>query len=245
MKKKVNRAYISLFLLWLAISGCNSADKGPGLEFSNPYRPNVWTVAVIPFKNDSGSEDVSSIAMTDEFYTELATVQDNIQVLSVNQVMAAQNKLGLTRIKSEDELSMIAEEIGADALFVGKITRYQPYRPPLIGVVVQVYEQRVPTREQVSDQKDFDPSSLSRSGSNFELAGDGLMKAVVQVNNVFDASDKEVIAQIERYTTRQAKESPLGIDKVMTSSGYMRFVSHQVIGRLLYDYNIRTGRIRD
>jgi len=245
VKKKVNIEIIVLFLVMLAVSGCSNADKGPEMVFANPFRPNVWTVAVIPFKNDSGSEALNTIAMTDEFYTELATVQDNVQVLSVNAVMAAQHKLGLTKIRNEDDLSAIAEELGADALFVGKITRYQPYQPPLIGIVVQIFEQRTPGALDESDERDFDPSVLGRQPTEFELNSDSIMQAVVQVNDVFDAGNKEVIGQVEEYSSSQAKETPLGINKVLTSTGYMRFVSHQVIGRLLYDYCLKTGQVKE
>ena len=240
MKKKVNSVILGLIFTLLLLNGCNSPDKWENLAFENPYRPNVWTVAVVPFKNDSGSDALSTIAMTDEFYTELASVQDNIQVLSVNQVLAAQHKLGMSKIKSEDDLAAIAEEIGADALFVGKITRYKPYLPPLIGIIVQVYEQRQPDRGDFSDASDFDPSEMARQGKPFELENGPLLQAVVQVNDVFDAGDKDVIEKIKKYTALQAEESPLGVEKVMTGSGYMRFVSYQVIGRLLYDYNLRT-----
>ncbi len=245
MKKKVNIVFLSLILALASLTGCNNADNASKLEFKNPYRPNLWTVAVVPFKNDSGSEALNTIAMTDEFYTELASVQDNIQVLSVNHVLAAQHRLGLTKIKDADDLSAIAEEIGADALFVGKITRYQPYQPPLIGIVVQVYEQRQPHMVELADSDDFDPSEMSRQPTTFELENGPVLKAVVQVNDVFDAGNKDIIQQVENYSTLQAKETPLGVNKILTSSGYMRFVSHQVIGRLLYDYCIRTGQYQE
>ncbi len=245
MNKKVNIEISCLFLALLFVTGCNNADKGPEMVFRNPYRPNVWTVAVVPFKNDSGSTAFDTISMTDEFFTELASVQDNIQVLSVNHVLAAQNKLGLTKIRNEDDLSAVAEEIGADALFVGKITRYQPYQPPLIGITVQVFEQRQPGQNQPIEGEGFDPSQLTRQPTTFELDSSPVLKAVVQVNDVFDAANKDVIRQVEQYSATLAEDSPLGINKVLTSSGYMRFVSHQVIGRLLFDYCLRTGQVKE
>ena len=243
MIKKVNRAGIGLILLMFFVTGCISPETREKTRFSNPFRPNVWTVAVVPFKNDSGSEHFSTITMTDEFYTELASVQDNIQVLSVNHVLAAQHKLGISKIKDTDDLSAIADELGADALFVGSVTRYQPYPPPLIGIVVQIYEQRRPDQIELPDSKEFDPGDLSRQPTPFELNAGPLLAPVVQVNDVFDAADKDIARLIKQYSAQKMEDSPLGAEKVKTSIEYMRFVSHQVIGRLLYDYSIRTGLV--
>ena len=243
MIKKVNRASIGLILLMFFATGCISPETREKMRFSNPFQPNVWTVAVVPFKNDSGSEHFSTITMTDEFYTELASVQDNIQVLSVNHVLAAQHKLGISKIKDTDDLAAIAEELGADALFVGSVTRYQPYPPPLIGIVVQIYEQRRPGETVKPDSGEFDPGELTRRPQPFELTSGPILAPVVQVNDVFDAADKDIVRQIENYAAQKMEDSPLGAEKVKTSTGYMRFVSHQVIGRLLFDYSVRTGLV--
>ncbi len=231
-------ACVIVLIIALAVVGCggNSIER----VYRSPYR-QAFVIAVVPFLNQSGSENLDVMAVTDEFYTELQQVTGGLQVIPVNRVLAALTKLGIKNVSNPDEVMMLAGQLGADAIIVGTVTRYDPYQPPRMGMALQLYHREKADKENISH---VDPGGIARRGRAFEMPGGVPLQPEAMVVRIFDADRKEVIARIKKYTRhRQADTTPSGWRKFLTSRNYLRFVCYEMIGELLAQEQNRLARM--
>lgn len=230
-------ARVIVLIIALAVVGCgNSVER----VYHSPYRA-AFIIAVVPFLNQSGSENLDVMAVTDEFYTELQQVTGGLQVIPVNRVLAALTKLGIKNVSNPDEVMMLAGQLGADAIIVGTVTRYDPYQPPRMGMALQLYHREKADKENISH---IDPGGIARRGRAFEMPGGIPIRPEAMVVRIFDADRKEVIARIKKYTRhRQADTTPSGWRKFLTSRNYLRFVCYEMIGELLAQEQNRLARM--
>ncbi|MCK4628202.1 MAG: hypothetical protein KAT56_04320 [Sedimentisphaerales bacterium] len=222
-------ARVIVLLIVLAILGCggNSVER----VYRSPYRP-AFNIAVVPFLNQSGNENLDVMAVTDEFYTELQQVTGGLQVIPVNRVLAALSELGMRNVSNPDEVMMLAGQLGADAVIVGTVTRYDPYQPPRMGMALQLYHREKADKEK--NVNSIDPGDISRRGKAFGMPGGVPLRPETMVVRIFDADRKDVIARIKKYTHhRQTDTTPSGWKKFLTSRNYLRFVCYEMIGELL------------
>lgn len=220
---------VIVLILALAVVGCG--DNSIERVYRSPYR-QAFIIAVVPFLNQSGSENLDVMAVTDEFYTELQQVTGGLQVVPVNRVLAALTKLGMRNVSNPDEAMMLAGQLGADAIIVGTVTLYRPYPPPRMGMAVQLYHREKTDKEK--SVNNIGPGDIARRGKAFEMPGGVPIRPEAMVVRIFDADRKEVIARIKKYTRhRQADTTPSGWKKFLTSRNYLRFVCHEMIGELL------------
>ena len=219
-------------ILWLGLllPGCQSSPKGVdgGDGFDLPR-----TIAVAPFLNQSGSEFLDTIAVTDEFYTELQQVE-GLHVVPVNRVLAALGKLGKTQVTSPAEAVALLEALNADRLIVGSITQYDPYSPPKVGMAVQLYCRDTPQATELNS-KFINPGELARHDKPFTgMAPGEPIRPRAAVVRLYDAAQSEVIEKIKRYAKkRNGLEGPTGWRRYITTRNYLRFVSHEIIGEML------------
>jgi len=231
-------ARVVVLIIALVVVGCgNSVER----VYHSPYRA-AFIIAVVPFLNQSGSENLDVMAVTDEFYTELQQVTGDLQVIPVNRVLTALTKLGLRNVSNPDEIMLLAGQLGADAIIVGTVTRYDPYQPPRMGMALQLYH-----REKIDEERsvhNIDPGNIARRGKAFEMPGGIPIRPEAMVVRIFDADRKEVIARIKKYThRRQADTTPSGWKKFLTSRNYLRFVCYEMIGELLAQEQKRLDRM--
>lgn len=213
-------------------AGCTSGSSDKWL-FRNPYFPEKWTLAVVPFTNLSGSDALDTDAVTDEFYTELQQIGDDsgIQVIPYNRVLSAMHRLQIEKL-NESDVTALAETLGVDAIIVGTISRYDPYPPPLVGMIVQLYDRKdfraLPSADHIN------PGDLARQGKSLDLRSSPDLKPTTMVIRIMDAGDNDVIERIKQYAREKgAMKSPSGWETYKTSRNYLKFVSHEVIGELL------------
>ena len=225
--------YVSAAVLFLAfIAGCSNPSTVQRIYFS-PY-PEPRTVAVPVFLNHSGSADMDMLAMTDAFYTELQAVK-GIEVPAVNVTRAALAELGLEQVSSVDDVRALAEQLQTDGVIVGSVTRYDPYDPPELGMVVELYWQDADASEQAGPGA-VDSRELALAGKEDQLRLSALdpMRPVQRVVQVFDADEEAVIGRLREYALeREGLSKPYGWERYKTRTNYLRFVSHEVIGELL------------
>ena len=89
-------AHGALLLMLLIALSCRRADTER--LYQSPYlQPR--SVAVVPFRNQSGSESLDVIAVTDAFYTELQQI-DGLFVFTTNRTLAALSELNLNNVNS-------------------------------------------------------------------------------------------------------------------------------------------------
>jgi len=217
-------------ILWpgLIITGCHQ-PKDDG-KYTHPGPPRTFAVA--PFLNQSGSEFLDTIAVTDEFYTELQQVE-GLHVVPVNRVLASLGEMGRTQVGSPAEAIALLKELKADSIIVGAITQYDPYPPPKVGMAVQVYNREKPkTPEQ--NAKFINPGALARQDKPFSMAPGEPIRPQGAVVRIYDADQTDVIENIKQYAKkRSGSERPTGWRNYTTTRNYLRFVSHEIIGEIL------------
>ncbi len=225
--RTLTRTLIAITILTLP--GCKSQDAGRPSHNGPP-----WSVAIVPFTNQSGSEALDTLAVTDEFFTELQLAGDGVQVLPVNRVLAAMSSLSMSKVASPSDVELLADMLMVDAVIVGAVTQYDPYPPPRVGMMVQLYDRKKWASH--DPMKHVDPGQLARSGTSFDLKPPEEMRPIAQVVTIVDAGDKDVIERIKLYANERAKEATASWrepwQRYTTSRNYLRFVSHEVISEL-------------
>jgi hypothetical protein len=127
----------------------------------------------------------------------------------------------------------LSQELDADGVIVGSVTQYDPYPPPRVGMIVQLY-----LREQLSggeaDRRHVDPGELARAGTPFELEPGRPIEPRAAVSRIYDADESSVIERIKAYARgREGADRPYRWQTYTTSRNFLRFVSHEIIGELL------------
>jgi len=128
----------------LALGGCSSwfeGGKAPPrpIEYSiyTPYA-STHTIAIAPAINLSGSRDFDPLVVSDTLYAEMQQVE-NLNVLPLNKTLLAMQRLGVRSIDDVKTAQRLAEFLGADGLVIPAVTAYDPYNPPTVGMVLQLY----------------------------------------------------------------------------------------------------------
>lgn len=218
----------------LLLAGCGS--KPPvDTHLVSPY-PASRVVAIAPFMNQSGSQDVDSLAVSDIFFSELQMVR-GFQVLPVNRTLQAMVALKMRTLNGPADVLRLAEFLGADMIFVGAVTAYDPYNPPMVGLAVQLYA--LPGSGPQSVGGGVNPVALGRAGRPFPASGDlddsDPNRPRSQINEVFNASHNIVQKQVRDFAEiRGADNSPLGWQLYVKSAPhYLRFCCHRAIRDVL------------
>lgn len=237
-----NWSWVGIFVgLLLAVSGCRSGEPEPVERLKSPY-PYACRVAVVPFKNLSGSADIDTIAATDEFVTQLQQV-DGLTVLTVNQVLRVLDELGMESIESATDAMFLADELQVEVIIAGAINRYEPYQPPLVAMRLELFSRREMLRDQDSSRFHVNPADLARAPKPMELDLQETIEPKSALSRVFDASTVETIKRMKRYALgRDGEATPFGWKIHMTQRRYLRFVSHEMIVELLAMERARLGQ---
>jgi hypothetical protein len=227
-------AAVGVLLASLISFGCNPNKAAPVL--TNPY-PRPMNIAVAPFRNLSGTSDVDVMAVTDEFYTELQQVS-GLEVMPVNRVLAAFQELNLENVQNPDDVLKLAQTLDVDGVIVGSVTRYNPYPPPEVGMVVQMFLRE--NSEDAGTVNYVNPGELSRAGQPFQLNAAKMIRPTAMVVKIFDSRQNDVKKQIERFArSRTDSKTPYGWKHYMKRRNYLRFVSYEMIGELLSQEKLR------
>ena len=214
---------------WAVAGGCTAKRLIPPIVLAGPHQ--LWAVA--PFANESGVSTVDTHRMADLFTQELQGVV-GIDTIPVNRVIFAMRNIGMTAVTSPAEARLLARTLGADAIVVGTVTAYDPYPPPTLGAAVQLF-----APDPRGSVMDLDPKELTRAPRDpFAAAGQvGPVTAIAQAAGVFDASNHQTLAWLERYAAGRTKpDTAFGPDiYLMSMELYTQFVSFRLIHDLLHD----------
>ncbi len=231
--RKSRSVLLAVVAATLISAGCRRPSVYIDRYFDNPYdEPKIFAVA--PFLNQSGSENLDSIAVTDEFFTELQQVR-GLSVVPVNRVLAVMSELGMQEgVNSPEEAVNLANALQVDGIIVGSITRYDPYFPPLVGMAIQLYTK--PEKDSEQDQNiDFvDPGALARQGKPFVMNPGARLEPSATVVRIYDAQQDDVVIRLKDFSrSRRLQNTPLDWKKYTTSRNYISFTCHEMIGELL------------
>lgn len=221
------------------LAACGTPKPPPPREYAltTPYT-GLRTLAVAPAVNQSGSDYVDTLGAADKVFEELQQVH-GLNVLPVNKTLTAMQKLGMARIDSPAAAQRLAEAMGADGIVITAITAYDPYKPPTVGMVMQLYTPRPLENTPLVQARTLSGSELPAGEPAETMRSD--QQPVAHVAAVFNASNQTVLAELQDFAQgRSNYESALQESRYLADSdAYMRFVSHAMVRRLLEVERIR------
>lgn len=154
------------------------------------------TLAVAPAHDLTGTGQLDCLAFTDIFASELTQVPQ-VQVVPVNQVLAVMYGQGWRTLSSPQQAQELARLLNADGVVVLAVSEYDPYDPPRLGVIAEMY--LLPPRQ---------PAQVGLPGEDVErspvpVASQPAAAMAVgparQVQRIFEAASKGEQQQIRRY----------------------------------------------
>jgi hypothetical protein len=199
--------------------GCTGQVRTPSEHVA---RPRV--VVVAPVLNLSGSRDFDPLVITDLVASEFSSA-GHVSVIPVNRVLAELASHGKAAVESPAEAVALAHLFHADAAVVVAVTEYDPYDPPVVGLIVQWYAAEDGPATAASDTVTPGP------GGAAELSATDGQTPRWQIQRVFDASDGRVVKEIQKFAGRRdAQSSPYGWRRWIKSQElYVRFCSAALI----------------
>lgn len=224
-RRRTNRC-VNLFalsglpLLGLTTIGCVTTDtKGTQAHFA----PSARTAVVAPVLNLSANSQVDPLKLTDAFASELASLTQ-YTVIPVNLALAALAARGKGWIDSPADALQLAHEFQADGTFVLALTEYDPYDPPVVGLILQWYPRSPETTVGAM------PARLSAMGASAARQS-ATAQPAVQVQRVFNAGAHDVLEELRVYAdSRTDDDSALKWRKYAQSQElYMRYCSWSLI----------------
>jgi hypothetical protein len=217
------------FFCAVALVGCDDMfeEKKPKptpVEYTlmSPYK-GVHNLAVAPAINLSGNRDFDVLTVSDALFEELQQV-GGFNVLPLNKTLAAMRRLQIQAIDSSLTAQKLAEFLEVDCLVIPSVTAYDPYNPPKMGMILQLYT----------------PRRLA-PGSESVVVSDH--QPVSQVAAVFNASNQTVLRELRDFSQgRTQYDSALQDERfLMDADAYTRFVCHAMVRRMIEVERVRAG----
>ncbi|MFO0827994.1 MAG: hypothetical protein U0572_07565 [Phycisphaerales bacterium] len=180
---------------------------------------------------------VDTAALADRFAVEIDNVE-GLSCLPVNRTLAALHAAGLPAVHTEAEAQQIIRLLGVDALMVGTVTAWDPYRPFQLGVAVQLVQAQT-TRVAAADVNELTLATGDQKSAATQPADDGPL----QVSKVYDANNHDTLTKLADYAAgRNVIKSGLRAN-VYTSSmdSYSRFCAYDTVRSLLEIEAARLG----
>jgi hypothetical protein len=184
---------------------------------------------VLPFRNESGTTLVDGAAFADRLTQQIQQI-DGIDVLPVNRVI--ETIFGGNTdvvIDTVDEIYELINLLEVDGVIVGTVTAWDPYNPPKIGVLAQLY-----SRQRRDGSMTLDTRRMSTAGSANDLPGLRFhAQPVTQVGSYFDAANGRVLKNLQGYATgRVPTDSPAGWRRYTLSMDlFSEFVSYELMSQ--------------
>ena len=246
------------------LAGCSFFTGEPKrqpqtIEYSclSPY-PTVRTIAIAPAINLSGSRDFDPLVVSDTLYAEAQQVQ-NLNVLPVNKTLLAMQRLHIRALDDPQTAQRLAQALGADGLIIPAVTAYDPYNPPIVGMVLQMYTPpaAAPVAATVSAEATLPVASnagaVRANPDRPTLVADVApappapltdKQPVSQVSAVFNATNQSVLRELKTFASGRTQYDSAMMDQkfLLDSDAYMRFVCHAMIRRLM---DVERDRLAD
>jgi hypothetical protein len=128
---------VATLMLISGLSGCAFfPDIRHKPQVINPF-PQITTVAVLPFFNQSQEPTLSGQRVAEAYMHELQSIR-GFQVLPIGVVQGKILELNRPLATGQD-FQALAQHMGVDAVLVGSITDYEAYYPPRMTIKVSWY----------------------------------------------------------------------------------------------------------
>ena len=235
--------FIAVFLGGV-LGGCSSwynrKAPPPPTEYplSTPYGA-VRTFAIGPTVNLSPSHDFDPMTISDAMFAEMQQV-GGLNILPVNKTLIAMQRLGMRSIESARDAQQLARVMGADGIIIPAVTAYDPYRPPSLGMTVQLYTAHTLMARSQVEARRIDGTVVATA---VELEVDE-QQPVSQVAAVFNSRNQTVLRELRDFTAgRTEYTSALQDEKFIDDMDqYTRFVCHAMVRRLI---DVERSRLSD
>jgi hypothetical protein len=229
---------MSAALRLLALLGIAAATgcRLTGYYLDNPPNPmkGIRRIAVTPVRAPGSADPLKLGEMLAAELVQFPGV--DVVHPSELQALARKNDLSVVDEKSVRALGRLA---GADAVLVAEVTEYNPYHPPRIGMVAQLF---------------FTRSGAADARMAIELSAAGRARPVtsldhhdlLQVEKVYDGSQRETHDQAASYARGhyQSDDAIDGADRVLRLPDfYFRFVSNRLVRDIFADYEARKAQV--
>ena len=219
---------ISACLALSILSGCVTPKYGDErqLTIDNGTHP-IWAIA--PAVNLSGEPSVDPILQADLLFQQLQAV-NNVTVIPVNRVVEVYAALHITRVESEEQASIVCEQLGCEGLIIPTITIYDPYNPPKLGAALQLMR-----KTPVDRSNNVDVRELTRRATPLETASLPQKPGFIQVVGMYDAADGTVRDAVRSYAHgRNDPTGPLAASEYLVSMDrYCGFVYYTLIQQMI------------
>lgn len=235
-------AVLALAAVLAALPGCaglSRRDKEltPPRVTVAPYDAAIGEVlwAVIPLANESGTDAVDALIVSDKLVAAVEEIQ-GVRAVPLNRTLEAMHSLGLKGIQDPGQVKQLAAVMGVDAVIVGTITAYDPYDPPTIGLSLALYA-RTQAMGSRDDPNPIDSRRLTAATTD-DLARPAMgltdrPAAVASAN--LDARDHGVLTALREYAKgRHDPVSALGWKRYTASMDlYTQFAAQHLVAALV------------
>lgn len=217
-------ALAALLLCGVMSAGCRT--KHPAGPFAVGYMGRSVTLAVVPVQDLSGAGALDPLAMTDIFAHELAQVP-RVSVVPVSQTVAVMFGQGWRALRSPDQAQRLARLLNADGVVVVAVTMYDPYNPPRLGLIAEVY--LAPIRP-VATLPGEDVERWPAPPSSRPAAPTAPDR---QVQRVFDAGQEAEQRAIRRFARREPHAGREWQEYLRDQRQFLRYCCGQTVMELV------------
>ncbi len=216
-----------------AMMGHKKPELTPPLATMAPYDIAQGEVlwAVVPLANESGTELVDPLLVSDKLVAAAEEVE-GVRTVPLNRTLVAMRALEISRVTNPGQIRKLASAMGVDGVLVGSITAWDPYDPPTLGLSLALYvnpgrmaDGSLDTRALSKSPTDTAPGAQSSYAS----------RPASVVSAHLDARDHAVLAKLKDYAMgRHDPASALGWHRYTASMDlYTQFAAHELVAELL------------
>lgn len=193
----------------MLMTQCALLPEPPGAPpLATPFDART-VVAVAPLRNESGSTHPDVLAISDQLSNHLANAH-RTQSIPVNRVLQAMEALQMSAVQSATDARVLMRTLDADALIVGSITAWDPYDPPKVGMILELFTLGRSAHPGTTDL-DRVTEAATDEMARIDALKQGKTRAIV--NGYYNAADPAVRQMLRRYAHQRGsdpKSQPFG-----------------------------------
>ncbi len=205
---------------WAGCAGCHKS--GHAVPVAMGYLGRPVTFAIVPVQDLSGTGALDVLAMTDILASELAQVPQ-VSVVPVSQTVAVMFGQGWRSLSSPHQAQILARMLNADGVIVTAVSEYDPYDPPRLGLIAEVY---LVAPRQASNLPAEDVDRLPAPLASRPADPQGPDR---QVQRVFDARQQAEQEAIRKFARRDAHGSHEWQEYLRSQTQFLRYCSRQTV----------------
>ncbi len=218
----IGRTLAAATLCLAAWTGCQRPQPIP-----TPvgYKGRPVTLAVVPVQDLSGNGALNSLAMTDVLAGELAQIEQ-VSVVPVNQTVAVMLGQGWGGLSSARQAETLARLLNADGVLVTAVTEYDPYMPPRLGLIGEVYMVS-PHARPLAGQ------AVSRSPAPVTTRPEPTVGPDRQVQRIFDTAQAAEQKRIRTFAAHRSADRGQWQDYLRNQQQFLRYCSWRTVVELV------------